>query len=450
MSSDVEAFLTDHPLIERVEFLFPDLVGVARGKRVGISELHASLSGHGLFSTTLYALDTMGANVDRSGLVWEEGDADRPVYLDPTTLRLVPWRPDRAQVIGGLCDHDGSPFFADPRHVLTQRRDALRATGKNPVCAIELEFYLLDGALSPDGLPQVERSATSLHRTREPHVYRHERLDEAEDFFDLLTQYCEAQDLPIKGAVSEFAPGQFEVNLSHVDDAVRACDDALMFKRCAKAAARATGRFVSFMAKPFAEQSGSGLHCHVSLVDEGGANLFAVPETGDGMLRHCISGLQAVMSESTLLFAPNANSYRRLQPMSYAPITPSWGYNNRTVALRIPAGGGQARRIEHRTAGADANMYLVLAAVLAGMEHGLTSQGDPGEPVRGNAYALDHLETIPTDWSTALGAFETAQILPDYLGREFCRLYAACRRAEFDRFQAQVSPLEIEWYLTVV
>lgn len=450
MSAALDSFLNDHPLIESVELLLPDLVGVPRGKRVKLDEVRSYAQGRGLFTTTLYALDTMGANVDKSGLVWEEGDADRPLYLDETTLRAVPWRPDRAQIIGGLRNHDKSPFFADPRAVLRTQRDRLRALGLNPVTAVELEFFLLDAALNDEGKPQIEVSPRLGRRPSEPEVYLHERFDDCADFFELLEGYCDAQELPLTGALSEFAPGQYEVNLAHVDDVLQACDDALMFKRCVKAAARATGRQATFMAKPFDDQSGNGLHIHTSLVDEQGRNFFGQTADGDTVMRHCIWGLQQTMAESVLLMAPNANSYRRLQPLSYAPTNLSWGMNNRTVALRVPAGSDAARRIEHRLAGADANPYLVMASILAGIAHGLEHQGDPGEPIRGNAYERKRTRQIPTSWCDALHAFDQAKILPKLLGEDFCKLYAACRRAEYDRFEARVSPLEFEWYMSTV
>ena len=450
MSRALESFLNEHPLIESIDLLLPDLSGVPRGKRLGLDDARAYARGKGLMTTTIYALDTMGANVDKSGLVWEEGDADRPVYLDESTIRPIPWRTERASIIGGIRDHDGSPYFADPRAVLAALRDRLRDQGINPVVAIELEFYLLDAQLNDQGMPQVPVSPRTGRRPSEPEVFLHERFDEAEDFFDLLDGYCDAQGLPVKGAISEFAPGQFEVNLNHVEDAVQACDDALMFKRCVKAAARAVNRQATFMAKPFEQQSGNGLHVHTSLTGDQGRNLFGQVTIGDKRMRHCIWGLQETMAESVLLMAPNANSYRRLQAGSYAPINLSWGMNNRTVALRIPAGSDNARRIEHRIAGADANPYLVVAAIFAGMLHGLDGQGDPGEPVKGNAYERKRAKQIPTDWSEALRKFEQATILPGYLGPEFCKLYAACRRAEFDRFEARISPLEVEWYLSTV
>ena len=338
MSDKVDRFLAEHPLIDTFELLLPDLVGIPRGKRLSVDELKSALAGHGYFPSTVYAIDTTGANVDESGLVWEEGDADRPLSLDSASLRAVPWHANRAQILGGLNDHDGSAFFGDCRRALIPLIDALAAQGWRAAVALELEFYLFDPQPSNDGRPQVPVSLRKGRRADEIDVYLHEQLDEHGPFFELLDSYCAAQDIPAKSAVAEFAPGQFEVNLEHVADPLQACDDALMFKRCVKNAALQSDLSASFMAKPFEAHSGSGLHIHISLIDDQNRNVFGELSGGEERLRHAVWGLQRVMAESMLFCAPNGNSYRRLQPDSYAPLAPSWGINNRTVALRVPAG----------------------------------------------------------------------------------------------------------------
>ncbi len=155
------------------------------------------------------------------------------------------------------------------------------------------------------------------------------------------------------------------------------------------------------------------------------------------------------MAESMAIFAPNANSFRRLRPNSYAPLATAWGYNNRTVALRIPATGGAARRVEHRTAGADANPYLTAAAVLAGIHHGLTRHTEPDEPVEGNAFE-QRPETLPSNWIDTLRLFEAGEVIPGYLGAEYCRAYAACKWQELNAFNARITPLEYDWYLSAL
>jgi glutamine synthetase len=271
-------------------------------------------------------------------------------------------------------------------------------------------------------------------------------LEAKDAFFATLDGFAEAQGLPAKGAVAEYAPGQFEVNLGHVSPALTAADHAFMLKRAVKAAARAHDLSATFMAKPFADQAANGLHVHVSLLDADGHNRFAADEAA---LHQALGGLQATMAEAMLIFAPTANSYRRLRPRSYAPLAPSWGYNNRTVALRIPDGPLSARRIEHRVAGADANPYLLMAVLLAGIHQGITRQIEPPPPVIGNAYQ-QYPPSLPTDWRDALDLFRESAFTAEYLGADFVRTYVANKLHERDSFNRKVTPLEYAWYLRIV
>jgi glutamine synthetase len=439
------AFLDGHPELRTVDLVLCDQAGVGRGKRLSREAFTGGVATGFTFSTSIYALDVTGANVGASGLIWEEGDADRPCALDWRTLAPVPWREGGAQVLGGLIEADGSPFFADPRAVLGRATADLAEQGLRAAAAIELEFYLLERASLAAGLPRPPRQAEG-RAPSEPQVYGLDELDDQGGFLRRLTAWCRAQGVPMKGAVAEYAPGQYEVNLGHVADPLAAADHAFLLKRAVKAAARAEGLEATFMAKPLPGQSSSGMHVHVSLLDAAGANAFAAEPR---LLDHAIAGLQATMAEAMLLFAPHANSYRRFRPGSYAPLAPSWGLNNRTVALRVPAGPEGARRIEHRVAGADANPYLVFAAVLAGIAHGIERRLDPGPPVTGNAYEQVP-PALPLTWDAAIAAFASQGILSDRLGAGFCRVFRSCREAERDRFAEAITPLEYAWYLRTV
>jgi glutamine synthetase len=432
------AFVARSPGTATVDLILPDLAGIARGKRLSADAFEKAIDGGLTFASSVYGLDASGQNVDASGLIWEEGDADRPCLVDWTTLAPVPWQDGGAQVLAGLGDHDGRPFFADPRTVLAHVAARFAELDLRPVCALELEFHLFEAGSDPEH-PSLPRTAGTMPGQ----VYGLDQLDERQGFLSRLAGFCAAQGLPAKSAVSEYAPDQFEVNLGHVDEPLGAADHAFLLKRAVKAAARAEGLLATFMAKPVPKQAASGLHVHVSLVDRAGANRFARAER---TLAHAIAGLQATMAEAMLLFAPNANSFRRLRPLSYAPTAPTWGHNNRTVALRVPAGAPTARRIEHRVAGADANPYLVLAAVLAGIHHGLTHELEPDAPITGNAYA-QVAPSLPLSWDRAIEALAAATVLPGYLGEAFCRLYRVCRAAERDRFAEAITPTEYAWYL---
>jgi glutamine synthetase len=441
-----QAFCSRFPATATVDLILPDLVGIARGKRLTAAAFASGLEGGLSLPGSLYGMDSTGANVDASGLVWEEGDPDRHCRVDPATFAPVPWRPGGAQVLAGLGDPDGGPFFADPRALLGAVAALFAAQDLTPVCALELEFYLLDPRPGRDGRARPLHRQAAAAEAGAGQLYGLDAVDEQEGFFDCLARYCEAQGLPAKAAASEYASGQYEVTLGHVADPLAAADQAFLLKRAVKAAARDVGALATFMAAPFEDRSGSGQHVHVSLVDRAGQNRFAADPA---LLGHAIAGLQATLPESMLLCAPNANSYRRLRPLSYAPLTTTWGHDNRTVALRVPSGPPPARRIEHRVAGADASPYLVLAAVLAGIHYGLTNRLAPGPPTKGNAYA-SATPDLPLTWERAEAALADAAVLPGYLGEAFCRLYRACRAAERARFEAVVTPLEHAWYLRAV
>jgi glutamine synthetase len=206
----------------------------------------------------------------------------------------------------------------------------------------------------------------------------------------------------------------------------------------------------TFMAKPFAERSGSGLHLHVSVNDAEGRNIFASEDpAGEPPLRHAIGGMKATLGEGMAIFAPNANSYRRFRANSYAPVAPTWGVNNRTVSLRVPAGPAHGRHIEHRVAGADANPYLALAAMLAGVHHGLSGAIDPGPAVVGDGYAEAARSDLrlPAHWFAAVDAFEGSAVMREYLGARFVEMFCSVKRTEQDRFFSVVSPLDYDWYL---
>ncbi len=445
---EAAAFIAAHPDIKQVDALLPDSCGVLRGKKLPIRGL-AKLYGEGVgFPGSIYATDITGSTVEETGLGLDEGDADRPCHAVPGTLATVPWaRRPTAQILLSMREPDGAPFFADPRAVLQRLVDRLAADGLRPVVAIELEFYLIDRRRDAKGRPRPPRAPETGRRQATTQVYGIDELYEFDDVLTAMTDAARGQGIPVDAAVSEYAPGQFEINLHHSDDAVRAADEAVLFKRAVKGVAHRHGMAATFMAKPYEELSGNGLHVHLSLLDSRGANIFAAEDPrGTPALRHAIGGLAATMPEALALFAQNANAFRRFQPGSYAPHAASWAVNNRSCALRIPAGPASDRRVEHRLAGADGNIHLVLAAVLAGVHHGLRHRLDPGPPIEGNAYKSVPA-TLTSSWFDALARLEASSVLRDYLGSDFLAVYLALKRAERDKFQAVITALEYAWYL---
>lgn len=448
--AEAARFLEDHPEIRDVDLLIADCNGVLRGKRLQRDSL-AKVYVEGLcLPGSVFGGDIAGSTVEKTGLGQDTGDADCLCWPVPNTLKPVPWENGRGQVLLSMYDLEGRPFFADPRQVLRRVLEHTATRGLQPVVAVELEFYLCDGELGPDGRPLPPRSPRSGRRIGQTQVYSVADLEDQAALLDDIRAGCEAQKLPAFAAVAEYAPGQFEINLNHRPDPLSACDDAVQLKRLLKALARRHGLTATFMAKPYAHCSGSGMHIHVSLVNSDGCNVFSAPlDAPPTRLGHAIGGLLETMVESMPLWAPNVNSYRRFQADSFVPLGPNWGPNNRTVAVRIPAGPEGARRLEHRVAGADANPYLVMAAVLAGIHHGLEQEADPGKPVAGNA-ALHGPRSLPLTLPAALAALRAGSVVPAVIGEEFCAVYCASRAAEQQAFDRTITPLEYDWYLDSV
>ncbi|MGH8264588.1 MAG: glutamine synthetase family protein, partial [Steroidobacteraceae bacterium] len=316
-----------------------------------------------------------------------------------------------------------------------------------PVIAIELEFYLVDRERSA-GMPQPPVSPRTGRREFRTQINSMEDLDDYSAVLADIAAHCAIQEIPTGTALAEYGPGQFEVNLHHVGDAQRACDHAIRLKRLVKGVAHRHGMEATFIAKPYRDMAGSGTHIHVSLLDAKGRNVFANDDLlGSAMMRHACAGMLSTMADGMAIFAPNANSYRRLRPEAYVPMTPNWGLNNRGVAVRVPVSDAANRRLEHRVAGADANPYLLAAWVLAGIHFGMERKLEAPAALVGNAYRDNDGELLPTHWATAFDRFERSAIAREYLGERFVQLYATTRRGELEDFSSHITPLEIEWYL---
>jgi glutamine synthetase len=444
----MESLRREHPHLRFVDILLADLCGIVRGKRVSIDELAQVYAGGFLLPGSMFALDVLGGTIQETGLGFDEGDADRSCLPIPDTLVPVPWQQEStAQLQVSMHDHDGTPFYADPRHRLAAILDRFRALRLTPVIAVELEFYFLDPVRTERGMAQPPKLPLAGRRDRRTQINSMTDLDEYSAVLADISSACQVQRIPSGTALAEYGAGQFEVNLHHSNDALAACDQAIRFKRLVRGVAIRHGMEATFMPKPYRDMAGSGAHIHVSLLDDSGRNVFAADDVhGSPALRHAIGGLAATMADGMLLFAPTANSYRRYRSESYVPLNPTWAVNNRGVALRIPASTAENRRVEHRVAGADANPYLLAAAVLAGIHHGITQQLDPGPPLQGNAYH-DHTTRLPITWPEAAFAFERSNFVREYFGAAFQKLFVTTRRGELQEFESHITPLEYEWYV---
>ena len=252
-----------------------------------------------------------------------------------------------------------------------------------------------------------------------------------------LHEALTAQGIAAGTLVSEYGPGQFEVNLTHGPDPLRAADEAALLRRATHGVAASQGLRASFMAKPYAQKSGSGLHVHVSLVDAAGRNRFGA-ERGQALLEHAVAGMQALHAESMAIFAPSFSAYRRYKPGAFVAAAGAWAENSRAAAFRIPPGGPASRRIEHRIACADASPHLTMAAILAALHHGITRQLTPTQTGPGG---------VPNNIFSALDALERSTALAAYLPPRFPALFAALKRAETAALLENIALAEWDYYL---
>ena len=444
-SDALETFRARHPEVEAVEVFVTDLNGLARGKLMPASALDKIGAGGLRMPVSTLGLDIFGADVPENGIAIERGDPDGPLVPVPATLAAMPWARGRGQLQCMLAEPDGTVAAYDPRGVLD--RVAARAAGMGlaPVMALELEFFLVDpGEAAP---PRDPATGARLARAQ---IYDMEVMGKFEPVLAEIRRAAEAIGAPAEGAICEFGPGQFEMNLRHVADPLAAADHMIGLKRAIRGVARRHGLDASFMPKPYGEEAGSGPHVHLSLLDREGRNVFA----GDGpgpneALGAALAGLIATMPESMLIFSPHLNGYRRFAPGSYAPLTAAWGLDNRGVALRVPETRGMAARLEHRVAGSDANPYLLAAAVLAGALAGLEA-GEAPPPPLGTEAGPEDGAALPLDRLTAERAFAGSAFAADWLGRAFRDVFAGLKRQERATMMTRVSDVEHEAYLRIV
>ena len=398
--------------------LIADLHGVLRGAQAPLSDMKALIKNGGAFTRSLYAMRIDGGVVEETGLGLSGGDPDYPCSFLPDTCMPVPWRKDGMQAVMTMHMPDGEPFYADPRNVLQAVLNQFAADGMTPVLAAELEFYL-------------HREKTDSDSDNGPppssELYSLEPLEREGDFFALLRRAAAAQNIALENAISEYAPGQYEVNLIH-QEPMRACLEAILFRRLVRCCARALGRRATFMAKPQSGIAGSGMHFHISVCDsskKGGAKKYRLADKKT--LAAATAGVLQIMNEAAIFFMPFGNSYRRFLPGQYTPMSVCWGDNNRAAAVRLPlADSPSAKRLEVRAAGADANPYLAAAAALAGMHWGMKKKLSPPPE-------MESIAALTPTWHAALENLSSASVLPRYIDRRFLSLYGQVKAAERGR-----------------
>ncbi len=422
--------------IEDVEVLLPDMAGSARGKiipadKIGSGQIKMP---EAIFSQTIsgdYIHDE--ANVE---------DRDMLLVPDATTLRPVPWAIDpTASVFLDCYLRDGSPVAKSPRTVLRNVLAAYEERGWVPVVAPEVEFYLVSPHSDPNA--EVEPPAGRLGRkdgARQP--YSIDTMNDFDPFIVDVYKYCEAQGIRIDTLSQEMGPAQLEINFLH-GDALDLADQVFLFKRTVREAAIQHKMHTTFLAKPMANEAGSSLHLHQSILDKDGNNIFSMPDGEPSELFYgFLGGLQRYMPEVMLIFAPYVNSYRRFVNPHSSPVNLAWAVDNRTVGLRVPDSPPEARRVENRLAGSDVNPYLAIAASLACGYLGMVEGLKPSDAATGSAYSGEF--DLHRHILGAIDAMRDSKAIRDALGDDFVTAYTALKDDEYREFQEIITPYERE------
>jgi len=437
-----QAYLEGRKLDE-VECIISDLPGIARGKAVPATKFMRQEYFH-LPDSIFYQTITGDWGEDAG----DDGFIERDMILRPdmSTATAAPWTGDwTLQIIHDAYDRKNKPIEFAPRNVLKRVVELYRKQGLEPVVAPEMEFFLVARNIDPAKKiePMMGRSGRPAAARQ---AYSMTAVDEFGPVIDDIYDFAEAQGFEIDGITQEGGAGQLEINLVH-GDPVKLADEVFFFKRLIREAAMRHDCYATFMAKPIADEPGSAMHIHHSVLDiETGQNIFSGPQGGEtDAFFHYIAGFQNHLPAAIAVIAPYVNSYRRYVREHAAPINLEWGRDNRTTGIRVPLSSPKSRRVENRLAGMDCNPYLGIAVSLACGLIGLNEEKRPDRQFKGDAYEGE--EDIPREMGAALDLFDEASALHEVLGPEFARVYSIVKRAEYEEFLGVISPWEREHLL---
>ncbi|ROM94442.1 glutamine synthetase family protein [Pseudomonas brassicacearum] len=439
--AEVRAFRQRYPEVRYVDLISLDIPGHFYGKRYPIEMLEKVAAGSALkLPQNCVLLGVQGGLFKIGDYCFNDGDPDALRRLVPGTLKPVSWESKPLGQMLITSDGTEKPIVFEPREVLAQVLERLRGKGIHPVVAFELEFYLFDKQLR-EGQPQFPRDRLSDDADDQPNMHI-ERLSRFSPVLDEMVEAARAQGINTTVITAELGPGQFEINFGHLDDGLRAADWAALFCRSTRGVALKHGYRASFMAKPYLQHPGSGMHVHVSLYDAEGKNLLAANQ--QQALRHAVAGCLELLPHCMPIFAPNQNAFRRLGGTVNAATRANWGVEDRDACVRIPDSDSKNLRIEHRLAGADANPYLVLAAILVGLEQGLETGREPIAALNEDRNSgID----FPLEMLEAVRAMQHQPQLREGLGAEFVDVYCENKRQDHLAFMQEISAREYRWYL---
>ena len=449
MKNIATQFLNENPELEKIEFIYVDFNGIPRGKYASPKTLIKAFNGGLRMPISSYVLDVWGDNPKGTGLVMS-GDGDAICRPVSSSLANTPWNSrNTAQCLVSMEDGNGEPIYADPRHILSSVLDRFNKLNLKPVIAPEMEFYLVDKQLQKNGHPQMPLIPGTQRRYEEVQLLNLSEMDDFEGFFALVEKSAHSLGIPAETAIKECAPGQFEINLLHHDDALLMADQTFLMKRLIKNCARKFNMNATFMAKPFSEEAGNGMHAHLSVVDKDGNNVFKVDKNNQpqGIFAEAISGLLKTTPDFLSFYASHSNSYRRLvHNADHAPTTLSWGNENRTALIRLPEASAEATRLEFRLPSADSNPYLVFASILSSVLSGITEKHPLDKETLGNAHA-QHEPALAITWREAVHKTSESLIVKEFFGERFQKSYQCVKESEIKRFESTITDFEYNSYL---
>ena len=449
MKNIATKFLDENPELEKIEFIYVDFNGIPRGKNASPKTLIKASEGGLKMPISSYVLDVWGDNPKGTGLVMS-GDGDAICRIVESSLAITPWSSrNTAQCIVSMEDGNGDAIYADPRNVLNSILNRFKNLGLRPVIAPEMEFYLIDKQLQKNGHPQMPLIPGTNRRYEEVQLLNLSEMDDFEEFFELVEKSSISLGIPAETAIKECAPGQFEINLLHHDDALLMADQAFLMKRLIKNCARKFNLNATFMAKPFSEEAGNGMHAHLSIIDKDGKNIFKVNKNKQpqGVFASAIAGLLKNAPDFLSFYAPHSNSYRRLvHNADHAPTTLSWGNENRTALVRLPEASNNATRLEFRLPSADSNPYLVFASILASVLNGIENEFNLEKETIGNAHA-QHEPELGITWREAVHKTSVSSVVKEFFGDRFQQSYQCVKESEIKRFETTITDFEYNSYL---
>jgi glutamine synthetase len=426
--------MTDVRGEEFVLLAIPDMNGSIRGKALRPAAFDAAVR-HGTVMTDLILgldpVDTPIADYERFGI--RTGAADLVVHPEPDTLRDLAWRPGWRICLATPSWPDGRPADVASREVFRASLGSVADAGYEVLAAIEYEIRIWD----EQGAPLSSGISYSLHE-----VGRYDR------FVGELVRGLEGMGIELSAVHTEAGPGLLELNLAP-GRGLAAADHAALTKFATKQVAASLGLRASFLAKTAPGEEGSSGHVHLSCW-EGEANAFAGASKDDELpspFAAAIAGVVEHLPAASLLLNPTINSYKRLVPGWFAPINATWGYENRSCAVRaIRSERPELWRFECRRPGADANPYLALAAIAASAADGIRRGAKPPDPVEGDAYAREDLPELPGSLEAAIRAFEDDASFRTAIGETFADYYATSRAWELKAWRETVTDWERERY----